>query len=827
MTHSRAVFLLEAFWRDLRFASRSLRKRPGITLIVVISLALGIGANTAIFSLIDATLLRPLPVPNPNGLVAVDVAASRLTQFGSSSYLDYVDFSTRSKSFDSLEISQGMSAGLSTGHGDPQVVFGLLVSASFFPTLQVQPALGRSFRRDEDEVPGKYPAVVISNGLWGRAFANDPKVIGRQIKLNGIGFTVIGVAPKNFTGVNIYFRPDIYVPTMMAGGMTSDGNDVLTHRGYRAFDMMGRLKPGVTVEQAQAEMTTIMSDLERTYPDTNKDTVAFVRKEMDRRLTGAGLALPSVLMGLVVLVLLIACANVASLLLAKATSRLREISTQLAIGATRGALIRQLLTESALLAFVGGAGGILLGYGCIRGFAALFPYSSSPSGPDFQLDLRVLWVTLAASTLAVFLCGLAPALVAVKEAMMSTTTNARAGSVGGRSYSTVARRLLIGGQIALSTILLIAGALFLKSFSNAQKVDLGFNPEHLLLVTVDPSLRGYSHDKAIVFNQQLLRQVSSIPGVKAATEAGKVPFQSGASWDLSIDGYTGAGGEKFVDTNVNQIGPGYFATMQVPLLEGREFSEQDDAKKPPVAVVNETLARRYIVGEGDLSKAIGHAIRLRDTGPIPIVGVVKDSNNGRIGSPVFPMFYLPYVRMGGNEVTLYLRTEGDPLAAVGHVREQIKALDPDIAPTSVISMETLVSSQGLFMQRIAAILGGAFGVVALTLAVIGLYGVVSFMVGRRTQEIGVRIALGAQRATILRMILVNGISLSAIGLLIGMLGAFELVPLLGGILTDVNPRDPLVFFGIALALVAATLMASWIPANRATQVDPMAALRYE
>jgi predicted permease len=391
----------------------------------------------------------------------------------------------------------------------------------------------------------------------------------------------------------------------------------------------------------------------------------------------------------------------------------------------------------------------------------------------------------------------------------------------------VARRILIGGQIALSTLLLIVGGLFLKSFEHAERVNVGFNPEHMLLVTVDPGLRGYSHDKAVRFNQQLLQEATALPGVKKASEATKVPFLSGASWDLSIDGYTGPGGEKFVDTNTNQVGPGYFATMQIPLLQGREFTEQDGAKSVPVAIVNETLARRYIVGQGDLSKTIGHAIRLRDVGPIAIVGVVKDSNTGSVSGPAFPLFYMSYARMGGTEVTLHVRTEGDPLALVTHVREQIRGLDPDIAPTGVTTLANVVSSQGLFMPRIGAILGGAFGAIALALAVVGIYGVVSFMVGRRTQEIGVRIALGAQRGVILRMILANGLSLAAIGLVVGLIGAFETTPLLGGILLDVNPRDPVIFLSIAAALVVSTLVASWIPASRATQVDPMAALRYE
>jgi predicted permease len=827
ITRSRTVSLIETFGRDVRLTFRSLWRKPGFTIVVVLSLALGIGANTAIFSLVDAILLRPLPVPDSDGLISVDVAASRLSQFGSASYLDLKDFNSRSRAFESLEISQGMSAGMSTGQDEPQVIWGLLVSGSFFSTMQVRPALGRDFRPEEDEVPGKYPVAIISYSLWSRAFANDKDVIGKQVKLNNQSFSIIGVAPKSFTGADLFYRPDIYVPAVMTQGLTTDGNEMLTHRSFRGFNMMGRLKPGVTVAQAQVEMDGIMRDLERTYPDTNRDTVVYVRKEMDRRLVG-GVALPSVLMGLVILVLLIACANVASLLMARATSRMREISTQLAVGASRGTLVRQLLTESAVLSFLGGTFGIFLGLACIRGFTAFLPYSAAPTNPDFHLDGRVLAFAISASTVAVFLCGLGPAFLTVKEAMAKITNNVRTGISASRVSGAVARRILIAGQIALSTVLLICGGLFLKAFSRAEKVNLGFNPDHVLLVVLDPSLRGYSNEKARVVQEQLVQRSINLPGVTSASVASSVPFLSGGSWDISIDGYTASGGERFVDTNTNQVGPEYFATMQIPLLRGREFTDHDNDGSPLVVIVNETLARRYIVGEGEnLEKAIGHHIQLRDRGPISIVGVVKDSNTGRIGDPPQPVFYMSYAQMGRPGATLHVRTKGDPSAMTSPIRQQLRSLDPDIAPISILTFQTAVSSQGLFLPRIAAVLAGAFGIIALSLSVVGLYGVVSFMVGRRTQEIGMRIALGAQRGKILRMILANGVLLAAIGLGIGTVSAFALTPLMGGVLLDVNPRDPEIFFAIASVLVAATLGASWIPARRATRVDPMEALRYE
>ncbi|HYM75220.1 MAG TPA: ABC transporter permease [Candidatus Dormibacteraeota bacterium] len=823
-----SIPLLDALGRDLRLSLRSLCKKPGFAMVVVLSLALGIGANTAIFSLVDGIIFRPLPVPDPGGLVTIDIAASRLTNYGASSYLDWVDLSARSKSFQALSTRQDMSGALNPAgavpDGKPQVVWGQLVSGNFFSMLGVQPALGRAFLPEEEHTPGKYPVMVISYSLWNRMFARNPDVIGKQVRLSGQTFTIIGVTPESFAGVDLWFRPDLYLPMMMTAAVSPEGSDSLTHRDYRGCTLLGRLKPGVTIAQSQAEMKVIMSELEREYPASNKDTVAIVRKEMDRRLEN-GAATPGViLMGLVVLILMMACANVASLMMAKAASRIREISTQLALGASRGALVRQFLTESAVLALLGGGAGILLAAACIRGFSSLVPYSVSQAGPDFHLDLRVLGCAALACVAAVFLCGLAPAFMAVKEAVGAATTRS---TLGGRSHSAVARRILIGGQVALSVVLLVAGGLFLRVFLRAQSADLGFNPDHMLLVTLDPSLRGYKDERSAQLNQKILERVSAIPGVKSATMAGNVPFLSGGSWDLSVDGYTAAGGEKFVDTNTNQVGPNYFSTMQIPLLSGREFTASDTAKTPQVAIVNETLARRYIVNQDSLDKALGHILRLRDNVPIQIVGVVRDSSNGAVGEPPPPVFYLPYLQQGSSRVTLQLRAEGDPTALTSLVRRQISAVDSEVTPLSVLTMVHAFSTNGLFRFRIFATLGGAFGLIALSLAIVGLYGVVSFVVGRRTQEIGIRMAMGAQRSHVLRMILVNGISLAAVGVVIGMVVALAAAPLIRSMLNGVSPRDPLTFAAIAVILLTATFVASWIPARRATRVDPNVALRCE
>jgi putative ABC transport system permease protein len=827
---ARLGHLLESFSRDLRITFRGLRKKPGFTIVVVLSLALGIGANAAIFSLVDAIVFRPIPVPHAGEVVAIDTAASKLTRFGSSSYLDYVDFCARAKSFESLAIAQQMSAGMNASTAapgsKPENVAGLLVSANFFSALEVQPLLGRGFLPEEGRVPEKYPVAVISYSLWNRVFAKDPDVAGKIIKLNGHSFTIVGVAPESFTGIDLFFRADIFVPTAMSAQVMADGSETLKQRSYRGFDIRGRLNPGVSVAQAQAEMNVIMSELEKEYPESNKDNVAIVRTEMGRRMEGGNIAVPAILTTLVILVLLMACANVASLLLARATSRLKETSTQLALGATRAYLVRQFLAESAVLAVLGGAAGTLLADAAIKGFGALVPFSGSAEGPDFRLDMRVLACVAIASAASVLLFGLAPAFMAVKDAWGSLMTT-RCSVSASRSFSSIARRVLIGGQIALSVVLLIVSGLFLKSFTHSQNIDLGFNPNHVLLVTINPLLRGYSNEQASRYHEQLLQRVAILPGVKSATVAGRVPFLSYSSWDLSIDGYTAPDGEKFLDIATNEVDPQYFATMQIPLLYGREFNSNDTAKSPGVAVVNETLARRYITSDSDLSRALGRIIRLRDGAPIQIVGIAKDSSYGSIGMPPSPVFYLSYLQQGGPNTTLHVRTEGDPALVLPAIRAEMATVDAEMTPVSVLKMTDLISRQGLFLPRIVTMLGGAFGFIAMSLAAIGLYGLVSFMVARRTQEIGIRMTLGAQRGEVLRMVLANGLFLAVVGLVVGVGVALLATPLMRATLVGVSPWDPATFVAVCVVLLTATAVASWIPASRATHVDPMVALRHE
>jgi predicted permease len=548
-------------------------------------------------------------------------------------------------------------------------------------------------------------------------------------------------------------------------------------------------------------------------------------------------------------VLLMACANVASLLMARATSRIKETSTLIALGASRGALMRQLLTESAVLALFGGAAGTALGYVCVAGFRSLVPVIGSADGPDFRLDFRVMLCVGITSAVAVLLSGLAPAFMAVKDAwsaVMTTRTSASAS----RSFSSVARRILIGGQIALSVVLLMVGGLFLKSFSRAHNIDLGFNPDRLLLITIDPLLQGYSPEQAARFHEQLVQRARSLPGVASATVGTSIPFVSGASWDISVDGYTAPDGEKFLDITNSQVDPSYFATMQIPILSGRSFAPTDTRKAPGVAIVNETFATRYLTSPGDLRKALGRIMRLRDGKPIQIVGVARDSSyGGQIGAPPPPVYYFPYDQQGGPRATLVVRMGQGSAAAnanlgesssatsiapdaqaamvVPEIRAEMSALDAEISPVTVDKMSDAISRQGLFLPRIVALLGGAFGLVAMVLATVGLYGVVSFMVGRRTQEIGIRMTLGAQQGAVLRMVLANGLILASTGLIVGLAIALAAAPTVRGMLVGVSPYDPATFIAISAALLSATAVASYLPAARATRVDPILALRHD
>src|SRR5579864_846652 len=824
--------LLESVWWDLRIDLRSLIMKPGFTFLVVLSLGLGIGANTVIFSVIDGILLRPVAIPHANDLVTIDTAASHVTKFGDSSYLDYLDYSKQTKDLLGMLVYRRATIGLDP---DPklagsraQVIWGLLVSGNYFSLLDVKPSLGRDFLAEEDQALGKAPVAIISYNLWKNTFSRDPHVVGKLIKLNGYVYNIIGVAPRSFVGLDLSYRPDIYVPMSMIGDIVpGSGAQLLQSRHSRSFVIRGRLRPGVSVSEAQAEAGVICSNLAREDPTDNKDTNFIVRKDLDYRLENNGIVLSAVLLGLAVLVLLIACANVASLLMARATGRLAATATQLALGASRMRLFRQMMTESTVLVFLGGVFGLVLTWVGIRLAVNLVPYQPAPQGPLFQLDMRVMTYAVIACALTVLLCGLAPAFMATREAARAAL---RVRAASSRTFGVFARRVLIGFQVALSLVLLIAGTLFLKAFVRLQNYELGFNPENVFIVSINPGLYNYSPAQTAQFYKELLSRTSNMTGIKSAALGALSPFLGLYSQDISIDGYSTPGGDNVIDTLTNRASPTYFDTLQIPFLQGRKFTDNDKAGMPPVAIVNETFARRFIVGKGDLSSALNHIFRRRDNVPIQVIGIVKDSvygGNTPLGSPAAPEYYTPFLQGTDSYAVIMARAEGNLQGLGNSLQQTIHNLDPAIAPIYNLPLKTVVTERALFLPRLTAVLSGVFAFIALTLAIIGLYGVVSYTVECRTQEIGIRMALGAQRSSVLGMILASSISLVVAGLVAGVVGALVLSRYVSGLLIGVSPRDPPIFIALPLALLAVTIIASLIPASRATRVEPVTALRYE
>jgi predicted permease len=828
----RLSLFIESVARDLRFSVRSLIRNPGFTLLVMLSLGLGIGSNTVIFSVIDGIMLRPVAVPHADELVTFDTAASSVTKFGDSSYLDFLDYSRQTRDLLGLLVYRRATIGINSDptHSNNQsaVIWGLLVSGNYFSLFDVKPALGRTFLPEEDQAPGKTPVAIISHTLWKRIFNGNPGVIGSSIKLNGHPFTVVGVAPASFTGYDLSYRPEIYVPVSMIGDIVPvGGNQLLESRQSRSFLIRGRIRAGVGISEAQAEANVICTNLTREYPTTNKDTRFILRRDLDYRMEGNGVLLPAVLMGLVVFVLLIACANVASLLMARATARMGGIATQFALGASRLALLRQLMTENAVLAILGGAFGLLLAQYGIGLATNLVPYQPAPQGPLFEIDRRILLYALAASAVTMLLCGFAPAFMATREAARAAL---RVRSSTTKAFGAFARRALIGCQVALSLILLIAGTLFLKAFARLHNYDLGFNPNNVFVVTTNPSLYNYSAAQVTQFYKELLARTASMPGVKSASLAAIPPFLGLYSQDISIDGYITPGGDKMVDTLTNRTSPTYFETLQIPFLLGRNFTENDKDDSPKVSIVNETFARRFIVGKGELADAIGHIFRRRDNVPIQIVGIVKDSVYGvttPLGSPAAPVFYTPFLQSTDSYAAIQARTEGNVAGIASAIVQQIHKQDPEIAPIYNVPLSTVVAERALYMPRVTAVLSAIFAVIALTLALVGLYGVISYTVACRTQEIGIRMALGAQKSSVIGMILGSSISLVGLGIVGGIVGALGLSQYLSGLLVGVSARDPVTYILLPLLMLAAAIIASLVPAIRATRIEPAIALRHE
>jgi predicted permease len=838
---------METFLRDIRYGARSLRKSPGFTAVAVLTLALGIGANTAIFSFVNAVLLRPLPVAEPERLVYV-FGGSRTSPYNVSSYPDYLDYRDGNHVFSDLAAYSSIDLSLSDDN-QPDMISGLIVTGNYFDALGVRAQAGRTFLPEENTTPGGHPVAVISHALWQGRFAGDPHIAGRQMLLNGQPFTIVGVAPPGFDGAEAGETNDIYVPMAMQAvvrppraGYSGEMNpDLLSKRGPRWLAMVGRLKPGVGIAQAQAELSTLAAQLAAGYPDTNKGQTATVSpvSKGDPEQRGTLLSVAGLLLGVVGLVLLIACANVANLLLARAATRRKEISIRLALGASRGRLIRQLLTESVLIALLGGACGLLLAFwlvGVMRTYAP--PANFFPVAFDLSLDGSVLGFTLLLSVLTGLVFGVAPALQASKPDLVAALKDETALVPGATGRRFTLRNLLVVAQVSLSLVLLVGAGLFLRSLQKAQSIDPGFDTERVLTMPLNINLLRYTKAQGQEFYRQVLERVSALPGVQSATLT-RTPPLSGASRQSTVtvagqeapdrastSESTGGGGEGVADqtTLTSPIALNYFRTLGIPLLRGRDFDAQDREDAPGVAIVNETFARRYFPGQDP----IGQRVSLGGSkGPwLEVVGLARDSKYITLGEAPAPFLYQPLAQHHESGMVLLVRTSVAPSSLVPSVRVAVRSIERNLPLMNARTMTELLGNS-LFPARMGAILLGAFGLLALLLASVGLYGVMTYSVSRRTREIGIRMALGARGGDVLRLVLVESMTLVAVGMLLGLAAAFAATRLLSGFLYGVSPTDPAAFLGIVLLLALVALAASLIPARRAARVDPMVAFRYE
>ena len=805
--------------QDLRYGLRMLARSPGFTLAAVVSLALGIGVNTAIFSLVNAVLLKPLPYPDAGRLVMLweDAAHIGFPQ-NTPAPANYVDWKAQTNSFEGMAATMWASFNL-TGYGEPQKVDGNAVTADLFPVLGVRPALGRGFTAEEER-PGADKVVILSHGLWRDAFAGEPAVVGRDIILSGEKYTVVGVMPEGFHFLQPYVR--LWVPLAQAP-------EDWANRGGHYLTVVGRLKRGVSVEQADADLKAITARIARDYPTEAGDLRAYVLP-LREQVSGEVRRPLLMLVVAVAFVLLIACANVAGLLLARSAARRKEIAVRVALGATRLRVVRQLLTESALLSAAGGAAGLLLALWSFAFLRQLVPPSLAASAP-LTVDARALLFTLAVSLLTATLFGLAPALQASKASPLAgLKLGGGRGAVGGGGGRRL-RSAFVVAEVALALVLLVGAALLIQSLQKLRGEYALKTPEQVLtLRTALPANRYQGHVQREAFYDAVLGRVRALPGVVSAGYTTSVPLAwKGGTSGFVVEGRAPEPGLGY-DAIHRQVTAGYLESLGLPLKAGRYFAESDGPQGEPVAVINEAMARTYFSG-GD---ALGKRFKVGDPDSerpwVTVVGVVGDLRQMGIEAPAKPEFYLPYRQVNYQPwfapAHLVVRTSAEPVSLVAAVRREVYAVDPEQPVANVQTMEEILGEESA-QRRTGMTLLASFAGLALLLASLGIYGVLSFFVAQHTQEIGVRLALGARPRSILALVLRKGMRLALAGLGLGLVGALLLTRFIESQLFGVSATDPLTYAGLALLLVAVALVACLVPARRATKVDPMVALRYE
>ena len=810
--------------QDLRYALRMLVKSPGFSLVAILSLALGIGANTAIFSLVNALLLRPLPVADPPSLVTVSTTDQRNPGNLPLSHLNFKDLRAQNAVFTDMAAISFNQMNYSHGEESEQVPV-QVVTANYFSLLGAEPALGRGFRADEETQAA--PVVVISHGFWERSLGSDPNVLNKPLTLNRMPYTVIGVAPKNFTGVFLGGGPSMWLP--MSKNVVVLPEWYETRRGL-FINAVARLKPGVTIEQARSNLRTIFTNLEQAFPVDNKGRSATAVPLLQARLNPNGqganvlVQLSTVLMIVVGIVLLIACANIANLLLARAMKRRREVAIRLALGAKRSRLIRQLLTESLLLSLCGGVAGLGLASWTLSAVvAARLPLPFPIDRNALSLDPRVLAFTAGLAILTGILFGLVPAIQASKPDVVPVLKNelvpSATGHRGIRAFLTM-RQLLVVAQVALSLIALIAAGLFLRELRHAQQIDTGFETKGVLVMNFNLLREGYTPERGQVFYDQIVEKAAALPGVRGAAIAQVPPLAGGFARSVFPEGAdTTTTGRILVQ--VNTVGLGYFQTIGIPLVRGRDFARSDTAEAPKVVIVNETMARQFWKGEEPLGKRFKF---FGDKDYTTVVGVAKDSKYNGVAEDAQNFIYQPLSQNYTPQATLHVRSAGDAAAMANLVRGAARELDRSLSVFNIRTLEEQVSNS-LQPLKMNVLMLAVFGSLALLLASIGLYGVASYAVSQRTREIGVRMALGAQPSSVLGLVLGNGLALVGIGLGVGLAAALALAGTMQTLIAGVNPRDPLTFAGVAGLIAAVACAAAFVPARRASRQDPLVTLR--
>ena len=819
--------------QDGRYGLRLLGKSPGVTIILVITLALGIGVNTGIFSVLNGWLLRPLPVPHPEQIV--DLAKQAREGAGGSrvSYLDMIDFRNQATAFSDVLGYDTGSAGLS-GDGNPVQFAYSTVTGNYFSALGVKPWLGRLFLPGEGERPDEELKLVLGYAFWQKRFGGDPAAVGKHVVVDGKPATIIGVVPPDFHGLLFAFDMEGYLPLSM--NSAEEDADFWADRGERSLMLFARLKPGISLTRAQSSVDVVARRLAVQYPATDKGLAMQVIPERRARpaplvssfvpvITGLFLVLPA-------LVLLLACLNIANILLAKAMARQREMAIRSAIGAGHWRLVRQMLTESLTLAFLGGISGLALGKLAVLGAALLLhPVTTNSAGYAFRMDSSFDWKVFTYTTAAALgtgiLVGLWPALRAGRTDVNTMLHEGGSSHQAGPARHRL-RSLLVVAQVAGSLTLLIAAGLLLRSLSRAEHMFLGFDADHVLNLMLDPHQIGYSPVRTKSFYRELVRRIGALPGVESASLGRTVPMAyPSESSPIYVEGHPLANSREVPEEiSFNGVDPAYFATMRVPLLRGRTFGDSDDETAPRVAIINQTMAKRLWPNQD----AIGRRFSMKSAeGPfIEVVGVAADGQYWFISPDPQSYFFLPLAQDYGSLASVQVRTSGPPEPMIPVVQREIHRLAPDIPIIDAATMQQVVHGlAGLFVFRLAASLAGILGILGLLLALVGTYGVVSFVAAQRTHEIGVRMALGAAPGDILRLISRQGLLLVGAGLLAGLVAAWGLTRGMSKLLMGVSPTDATTYWAVAVLIAAVSLLACWFPARRATHVDPMVALRYE